>query len=92
MTNEKALFACAVTGSTDDLKSIFHDNPGAIKVITDMEAFVEPLYTQFVHDVERFHLFNSDIDRKDYAIKGQKELSHQQFHCAMSLYLGKEVD
>lgn len=92
VTNEKALFACAVTGSTDDLKSIFHDNPGAIKVITEMEEFVEPLYAQFVHDVEAFYTFNQDLDRKSYAIKGQVELSPQQFHCAMSLYLGKNVD
>jgi len=92
VTNEKALFACAVVGSTDDLKSIFYDNEGAMKAITDMEEFVEPLYAQFVYNTEQYVSANKDLDRKSFAIKAQQELSKQEFHCAMALYVGKEVD
>ena len=92
VTNQKALFACAVTGSTDDLKSIFHDNEGALKAITDMEEFVEPLYAQFVYSVESYYAFNMDLTKKEYAIKGQKQLSSSEFHCAMALYVGKTVE
>jgi len=92
VTNAVALFCSVVSGSSDDLKGIFHDNPGAVNIIEEMEAFAIPLYKHFVHVVENYHAENKHKDRKTYAIEGQKELTSQQFHVAMSLYLGKEID
>lgn len=93
VTNEEALFKAVISGSSDDLKGIFHDNPGAVKVILEMEDYAIPLFKDFVNGVEEYYKANKDVDRKSYAIKGQQELSKAQFGCAMSLYLAtKEVD
>lgn len=92
VTNEKALFCAVITGSSDDLKSVFHDNPGAIQVITEMEEFAFPLYTKFISNVEDYYAQNKHLDRKSYAIKGQTELSRQEFGCAMYRFLDKKVD
>lgn len=92
VTNAVALFCSVVGGSSDDLKGIFHDNPGAVRIIEEMEAFAIPLFENFVHEVETYYKENKDKDRKTYAINGQKELSANQFGCAMSLYLKRDVD
>ena len=60
--------------ATDDLRTLFHDDPLVIKMIEEMELFVEHKYNSLVSTVEAFYTENKDLERKEYAIKGQAEL------------------
>jgi hypothetical protein len=57
-----------------------------------MELFVEGKYNHLVDTVERFYERNKHMERKDYAILGQKELEKMHFGLAMSKYTGKPVN
>ena len=92
VTNVNALFMAVVAESSDDLKSIFHDNPDAVKLITEMENYVLPIIGDLVSSVELFYEDNKNLERKDYAIKGQQELPRYKFSAAMNLYLNKPND
>ena len=56
-----------------------------------MEVLVDKEYNNLVFVVETFHKENCGLERKEYAILGQKELTKGQFGLAMNMYLGKEV-
>jgi T4 RnlA family RNA ligase len=82
----RRLFECVVTETTDDLRSLFHDDPIALQKITDMEAMVVPKINHMIHVVENFYAANKEKSRKDYAILGTKTLG-EYFSLAMTLYL-----
>jgi len=92
VTIPRRLYEAVLEEATDDLRSLFFDDPGAIKIIEDMEALVDKLYNHNVDIVERFYERNKLLSRKDYAILGQNELPGMVFSLAMSKYLGKKVD
>jgi hypothetical protein len=71
---------------------MFVDDPLALKMISDMETFVDAKYNHLVDTVERFYERNKHLDRKDYAILGQKELGKLEFGLVMQLYTGREID
>jgi len=87
----RRLFECIIDEVADDLKAMFHDDPLSMKTITDMEEKVLPIFSHMIHMVESFHEANKGLTRKDYAIKGQKELGNY-FGLGMGLYLGKPSD
>jgi T4 RnlA family RNA ligase len=86
----RRLYEAVLEEATDDMRSLFHDDPLAIKLIAEMEEFVEVRYNHLVDVVERFYERNKELERKDYAILGQKELEKSQFGLAMSKWLGKD--
>ena len=86
----RRLYEAVLEEATDDMRSLFHDDPLAIKLIGEMEEFVEVRYNHLVDTVERFYERNKDLDRKDYAILGTAELEKMQFGLAMNKYLGKD--
>lgn len=88
----RRLFEAVVEEATDDMRSLFHDDPLAIQLITEMETFVEVRYNHMVDGVERFCKRNKELIRKDFAILGQEELDRTQFGLAMKKYSGQEVD
>jgi hypothetical protein len=45
-----------------------------------------------VDTVERFYERNKGLERKDYAILGQKELESIHFGLAMNKYIGRPVE
>lgn len=92
INSPRRLFEAVLEEATDDMKSLFHDDPVAIKMIGEMEAFVEEKYNHMVDTVERFHERNKHLDRKEYAILGQQELDRMYFGLAMNKYTGKSVD
>jgi len=61
-------------------------------MITEMETFAEGVYNHTVDQVERFYERNKGLERKEYAILGQKELDKKIFGLAMSKYLERPVD
>lgn len=89
ITIPRRLFECVINEATDDLRALFKDDPISLQRITDMENMVRPRYNHMVATVESYYKFNKDLIRKDYAIKGQKELG-PFFGLGMNLYLGKE--
>lgn len=92
INSPRRLFEAVLEEATDDMKSMFHDDPLAIKMIAEMETFVEKHFNHMVDTVERFYERNKGLDRKDYAILGQQELDRMHFGLAMNKYTGKEVD
>lgn len=92
INSPRRLFEAVLEEATDDMRTLFHDDKVAIKMIEEMEAFVEGKYNHMVDVVERFHERNKGLERKEYAILGQKELDRSFFGLAMQKYLGKDVD
>lgn len=92
INSPRRLFEAVLEEATDDMRTMFRDDEVAIKMIEEMESFVEKKYNHMVDTVERFYEHNKSLDRKSYAILGQKELERSFFGLAMQKYLGKDVD
>lgn len=88
----RRLYEAVIEEATDDMRSLFYDDPVAIKLIDEMEQFVEKHYNHLVDTVERFYERNKNLERKEYAILGQSELTKLQFGLAMQKYTGKEIN
>lgn len=92
INSPRRLYEAVLEEATDDMRSLFHDDPVAIKMIEEMEQKVDHLYNHYVDIVERFYERNKELSRKDYAILGQKELPELVFPLAMQKYLDRPVD
>lgn len=91
VNSPRRLFEAVIEETTDDMKTLFHDDPTALKLIADMEKFVQEKFNHMVDTVERFYERNKHLDRKSYAILGQEELKGTMFFgLVMSKYVGKE--
>lgn len=91
INSPRRLFACVLEEASDDLRSLFADDPLAIATIQAMEDQVEKWHNHLATTVEGYYNANKHLDRKEYAIKGQQELDGKGFGLAMMKYLGKEV-
>lgn len=92
INSPRRLFEAVLEEATDDMRTLFHDDKLAIKMIEEMEEFVDHHYNHMVDTVERFFERNRNLDRKEYAILGQQSLDRSFFGLAMTKYLGKSVD
>ena len=92
INSPRRLFEAVLEEATDDMRSLFHDDPVAISMILEMEKFVDRIYNHLVDSVERFYERNKEMERKDYAILGQQELDKMAFGCAMQKYTGRQPD
>jgi T4 RnlA family RNA ligase len=92
INSKRKLFEAIVCETADDLKAMFFDDPLALQLIVDMEVLVIPQFNAFIKLVDTFYESNKQLDRKSYAIKGQKELQREVFSNAMSKYLGREIN
>lgn len=90
INSPRRLFEAVLEEATDDMRSLFFDDKMAIKLIDDMEMFVEEKYNHMVDLVERFYERNKHLERKDYAILGQAELPRIYFSLAMNKYIDRE--
>jgi T4 RnlA family RNA ligase len=91
INSPRRLFACVLEEASDDLRSLFADDPLAIATIQAMEDQVEKWHNHLATTVEDYYNANKHLERKEYAIKGQQELDSKGFGLAMMKYLGKEV-
>lgn len=87
----KKLIEAILYERIDDVKTMFDTDEITLNRITKMEEIIIPRYNEIVKKVEAFHRENKELDRKSYAIKGQRELG-TLFSLAMNLYIGREVD
>ena len=91
INSPRRLFEAVLEEATDDMRTLFHDDPLAIQTIQDMEEFVAEKYNHMVDTVERFYARNKHLERKEYAILGQKEFAGTfYFSLAMNKYIGRE--
>ena len=92
INSPRRLFEAVVYDTVDDIRASFYDDANALKIIDAMAELVSTHYNHMVDTVERFYERNKHLERKDYAILGQKELTPTFFGLAMSKYIGREVD
>lgn len=92
INSQRRLFEAIVYETIDDVKAAFYDDEMALETIDNMEIKVLKIQKDTINTVENFHADNKHLDRKGYAIKGQKELEKVYFGLAMNLYLGYDVD
>jgi len=91
INSPRRLFEAVLEEATDDMRTLFHDDPLAIKTIQEMEEFVAEKYNHMVDTVERFYERNKDLERKEYAILGQQEFAGTfYFSLAMNKYIERE--
>lgn len=89
INSPRRLFEAVLEESSDDLRSMFYDDPLAIALIEEMESFTENLVNSVVHDVEILYNTYKDLDRKEFAITVGNEIDKKYFGLAMNLYLNK---
>ena len=92
INSQRRLYEAVVYETIDDVRAQFWDDEVALQIIEDMEEKVRPIYNNMVALVEDFYEANKHLERKDYAIKGQKECGKLYFGLAMGKYLGREPD
>jgi len=92
ITAPRRLMDVVLQEASDDLRQMFSDDEQALAEIENMEVFVSNLVNHLMKPVNRFYEVNKELERKEFAIKGQEELSREQFSLVMGLYSGKEID
>ena len=91
INSPRRLFECILEEGIDDVRSLFFDDPLALKTIQEMEDFVADKYNHMVDSVERFYERNKHLERKEYAILGTEEFKGTfYFSLAMSKYIGRD--
>jgi T4 RnlA family RNA ligase len=88
VNSPKRLFESIIEEASDDLRSMFADDPYVLSKIKEMEDHVQPIFNHIVKTVEDFHAENKDLERKEYAIKATKE-APQFLGLLMNSYLNK---
>lgn len=92
INSDRRLYEAVLSEATDDLRAMFYEDALVIQRITQMEQYVERIYNHLVNQVDTFYEQNKHLERKDYAILGQKLLDKLYFGLAMKKYLGQEVN
>lgn len=92
ITSRRRLFEAVVDEQIDDLRSMFFDDQLALDEIEKMENFVINILNESMCVVNKFYEDNKILDRKTYAIKGQKEVDKPLFGLIMSAYQLKKPD
>lgn len=92
VTSPRRLMEVVLQEASDDLRQMFTGDEQALNEIDNMERFVIDTVNQLIKPVDRFYAENKNLERKYFAIKGQKELRRDQFTFAMAKYSGKDID
>lgn len=85
----RKLLECVLEQKTDDLKSLFRENPEIITFINNFEASVVPIINQVKTEVENYYAANSQLDKKTYFMSGDLG---PKMNLAMELYIGRKPD
>ncbi len=91
VNSPKRLFEAVIEEGTDDLRSMFADDPYVLNKVEEMEKHVQPIFNHIVKSVEGFHEENKELSRKDYAIKAKSE-QPEFMGLIMNAYLGQPID
>lgn len=88
------LFNAVLEGATDDLRQLFATDEYCITKIKKMEHLVFSTYNNIIDVVTKFYESNKHLERKEFALKVQKELdpSIGKHGLAFIMYSGKTPD
>lgn len=92
INSTRRLFEVVLAEGIDDIRSMFADDPIAIARIDEIQEKTDKVYNHLCSSIENFYKEHKGLDRKEYAILGQKTFTDGTFGLAMSKYLGKEPD
>lgn len=73
VNSPKRLFEAIINEASDDLRTMFSDDPYILKTIEDMEKHVQPIYNHIINTVREYTEENKALSRKDFAIKTKSE-------------------
>lgn len=73
VNSPKRLFEAIINEASDDLRTMFADDPFVLKTIEEMEKHVQPIYNHIINTVRDFTEQNFALPRKEFAIKTIKE-------------------
>ena len=91
VNSPKRLFEAVIEEGTDDLRSMFADDPYVLNKVEEMEKLVQPIFNHIIKTVEGFCEENKELSRKDYAIKAKSE--HPEYMgMLMNAYLNQPID
>lgn len=88
VNSPKRLFESIINEASDDLRSMFADDPYVLNKIKEMEEHVQPIFNHIVKTVEEFATENKDLERKEFALKAQKD-QPKLLSLLMNAYLNK---
>lgn len=92
INNPRRLFEAIVDEGVDDIRSIFYEDTWLMNTIDEMQKKVDHIFNHMVKIVEEFYETNKHLDRKEYAIAGQKEVEPLYFGLVMAKYLDRPTD
>jgi T4 RnlA family RNA ligase len=90
VNSAKRLFEVVIGEGTDDLRAMFADDQYVLDQIDEMEKRVQPIFNRLIKTVENFYEQNKNLERKDYAMKAQKEKPHIM-SLLMNMYLTEKI-
>lgn len=90
VNSPRRLFEVVINEASDDLRSMFADDPYVLNEITQMENKVQPIFNRIVHTVESFYEQNKDLSRKEFALKATSEKPGLS-GLIMNLYVNEKV-
>lgn len=90
VNNPRRLFECILDEGVDDLRGMFYTDQVAMMMIDQMQVKVDHLFNAMVKEVETFYTENKSLDRKEFALKGQADVTPMYFGLVMCLFLGKD--
>ena len=93
LNNPRTLFESIINEHSDDLRSLFQDDPSALEQISQMEERVRPIFNRMIQLIEQFYDGKKHLSRKDYAILITNSPTMKIYMpLLMNLYSGKIPD
>lgn len=91
VNSPKKLFEAIIEEASDDLRAMFAGDDYVLNKIEEMESQVQPIFNHIVKTVEDFYAQNRHLERKDFAIKAQRE-APEFMGLIMGLYSDKKIN
>ncbi|WVX87391.1 RNA ligase and tail fiber protein attachment catalyst [Vibrio phage EniLVp02] len=96
VNNNKALVTTILENAQDDLYAMFHDDPETLGRIKEFEQSVTEYVAVSWAKINREYVANNHMDRKGYALAGQKAFKNTEpgnlFGVYMRMYQGGSTD
>jgi T4 RnlA family RNA ligase len=92
ISTPKNLYEACLGEQVDDLISMFIGDEATLNQIKTMQDRAKNDFYQLKGTCDAFHFTNKDLNRKDYALKGQEVLARHEFGIVMNLYCNKNCD
>lgn len=89
MESDKEIVKCLFDNRLDDIISEFKEDPIILSNINTIIECVDDTWNRWNSNAKSFYETNKSLDRKDYAIKANKELNGTEFTIAMNYYSNK---